>query len=109
MMNQLTSDTMDVRNLACAIGNILERNYPAVKPGDHDRAIAVPHAHVPAIADAITLVVADILQSWLDAGSERDVTLEELGPVIEGHVYGWAYPTPTPTPKEFHSNDPTHP
>jgi hypothetical protein len=42
------------------------------------------------VAEDITLVVAEILQSWLDAGSERDVTFEDLGPAITDHVKGWA-------------------
>jgi len=66
------------------IGNDLATEFPPV-----DRAI--PAEAVTTIADTITLIVAEILQSWIDAGSERDVTMEELGPAIEAHVRGWVY------------------
>ena len=75
---------MDNRTLADAIGDNLRLAYPP------NRALFVPAQHVEAIADEITAVVAEILQAWLDAGSERDVTFEELGPVILDHVKGWS-------------------
>lgn len=71
------------------IGRGLEELYP--RTVDYTNSFhLVPAEHVEAIADAITLVVAEILQAWLDAGSERDVTLEELGPAIRDHVKGWS-------------------
>ena len=82
---------------AKAIGDELERTYPAAhttvtKVSGMDYEYTYPHVpaeHAEAIADHIALVVAEILQSWLDAGSERDSTLEDLGPAILNHVKGW--------------------
>jgi hypothetical protein len=71
---------------ATAIGDALEREYPLEY---RDSASYVPTGGADEIADTITYVVAQILQSWLNAGSERDVTMEELGPAITDHVRGW--------------------
>lgn len=66
------------------IGDILERNYP------HDvHEHPIQAVHVDAIAHELTIVVAEILQSWLDAGSERDVTMEDLEGPIRAHVRSW--------------------
>jgi len=73
---------------ATAIGDELVKAYPA----ERNDFPVVPAQHAEAIADTITLVVAVILQAWLDAGSERDVTLEELGPAILEHVKDWTDP-----------------
>ena len=71
---------------ATMIGQILEHHHPTRIDGI---TRGIPEEDVGEVADVITLVVAQILQSWLDAGSERDVTLEELGPHILDHVKGW--------------------
>jgi len=41
------------------------------------------------ITHDILIVVAEFLQSWLDAGSERDNTHEELFDPIFNHVRSW--------------------
>lgn len=77
---------------ASHIGDLIEKYHPAVHlPGlpEHGPR-AIPRADVDEISDVITMVVAQILQSWLNAGSERDVTYEELGPEIRTHLIGWA-------------------
>lgn len=80
-------DHNDVITFASTIGTILERHYPCPE----DAPIGgIPPAHVEAVSDYITLVVAEILQAWLGAGSEREVTLEELGPHVLDHVKGWS-------------------
>jgi hypothetical protein len=78
-------DHNDVVAFAAAIGNILVRHYPAP---DLEHG-SIPADNAEAISDYITLVVAEILQAWLDAGSEREVTLEELFGPIYDHVKGW--------------------
>jgi hypothetical protein len=82
----------DAAHIVChatLIGDILERNHPRrTVPGGW----GPPAEDAEDIADTITLVVAQILQAWLDAGSERDVTMEELGPHILDHVKGWCIP-----------------
>lgn len=78
------------RAYATAIGNLLAKEYPAVAaPGANHKGF-IPADGVVHVADEITLVIAEIIQSWLDAGSERDVTMEELGQSIEDHVAGWS-------------------
>jgi hypothetical protein len=76
--------------MAACIGYMLEDAFPAPKDWDAVTKFPIHAEHVDAISDYITLVVAEILQAWLDAGSERDVTLEELGPHITDHVKGWS-------------------
>lgn len=83
------ADACQIVGHATMIGDLLEKNHPRVML-DGTGCGAVPKADVKDVAGVITMVVAQILQSWLDAGSERDVTMEELGPVIEEHVDGWA-------------------
>lgn len=57
---------------------------------DHEYfAHFIPDADVPAIAEELSGVIAEVITWWLDAGSEREVTLEELTPVIEEHLRGW--------------------
>lgn len=52
---------------------------------------AIPPGAGEAVADAIVSVVAEILQAWLDAGSEREVTDEQIGECITDHVLGWVW------------------
>lgn len=83
-----------IMEYANEIGNLLQQQFPA-RPHDNDPpgdplSRYIPGEHVPEIADEVTLVVANIIQAWLDAGSERDVTMEELGPEIEKHLKGWS-------------------
>lgn len=92
------SDTDDFNELwqkvmgkAEEIGNILAEKYPAVGQ-DPDYKCYIPEKGVTVVSEVITMMVAEILQSWLDAGSEREVTLEELGSAIEEHVKGWSLP-----------------
>lgn len=78
-----------VRAPASTIGRRLAERFPADHSAGHPM---IPAEAAEPIADTITMVVAEILQAWLDAGSERDVTLEELGPSILAHVRDWAVP-----------------
>jgi len=51
----------------------------------------IPDEVVEPLSEHLTLFIAQVLQSWIDAGSERDVTLEELYEPIEEHIKSWAY------------------
>jgi len=73
-------------NHASAIGEILANDAP---PDTSLGYPTIPDDRADEIADSITLVVAQILQSWLDAGSERENTVEELGDPIREHVRSW--------------------
>jgi hypothetical protein len=81
--------TNEIIELANKIGELLVKQYPP-NPG----TLGVPSQHAVFVSNDITAVVAEILQSYLDAGSERDVTIEELGPAIEAHVQSWVDETP---------------
>jgi hypothetical protein len=88
----------EVLRLAGDIGKLLEEGYPTVWVGERitDRVAEgegcpmIPGEHYKDVAEMVTAVVAEIIQAWLDAGSEREVTLEELGPEIEEHIKGWS-------------------
>lgn len=80
----------EILDHAREIGDLIESTFPKVLLLPDSSIGAVPMKHAEQVAELITDVVAEILQSFLDAGSERDVTLEELGPVIVDHVKGWA-------------------
>lgn len=69
-----------------AIADRLVKLYPVARNGV---AQGIREDAVDAIADELTSMIAEILQAYLDAGSERDVTHEELGPAIRDHVAGW--------------------
>jgi hypothetical protein len=86
----MTTEEMDkailrenLNRLAQQTGTVLESAYPAV-----DRAI--PNDATDAIAEHLTGFIAEVLQSWLDAGSERDVTLENLFDPIHREVASWS-------------------
>lgn len=81
-MNTLKFNIEDAQR----IGDDLEKAYPAIdEPFPH-----IDPQHVEALADEITNVVSEILQSFLHAGSERDATNEEIRPAIETLVRSWS-------------------
>jgi len=59
-------------------GRILKAEWPKINT-----------TNTPHISYYITLVAAQMLQAWLDAGSERDNTIEDLWDRIEAHVLSW--------------------
>jgi len=74
-------------------GKNIALEYPPVREVQDEATIIprhIPRDHVGAISEAITLCVAEILQAWLDAGSEREVTMEELLEPITLHVQDWS-------------------
>ena len=75
---------------ANAIGDILVRRFPPVVADGMTDACAIPVEAVWAVSEEISLVVANILQAWLDAGSERENTMEELIGPIEDHIRSWS-------------------
>lgn len=87
-MQQPSTNPNLLHELATQIGQELEARYPAV-PIEGTGLGLIPDTHAAAISEEITAVVAQILQSWLNAGSERDVTLEELYDPIAAHISGW--------------------
>lgn len=87
-----------LNGLSYLVGSVLAARYPMIEVDGEMKKVAegelgckmIPGEHYEKIAEELTLFLANVLQSWLDAGSERDVTMEELGPVIEEHVRGWS-------------------
>lgn len=77
------------REPAQRIGDLLQEMFPVPDPSPVD-CPCIPKEHAEVIAETLTAVIAEILQSWLDAGSERDSTMEELFDPIHAHLRGWA-------------------
>lgn len=86
----MNKDWQSMRPHVEAIADILSKRYPAVPHRMDDSIPTIPSKYCEAIATQLTMVVAEVIQSWIDAGSERDVTLEELQPEIEKHLIGWS-------------------
>jgi hypothetical protein len=75
-----------IRNHASSIGVHLEHRYPRTE------GRFIPQNHVEDIAIALQGVIAEVIQAWIDAGSERDVTMEneELFRAIYDELKGWS-------------------
>lgn len=81
--------------LGSEAGAALEAAYPRVsaipdEPQDEFGPGLIPHTGVEDVAEGLTTLISEALQCWLDAGSEREVTAEELGPQIAEHLKGWS-------------------
>lgn len=85
-LNDINDDWQTMRPHVYAIAETITARYPAVERNGYP---CVPSAHVEAISEHLTMIVAEVIQAYIDAGSERDVTLEELGPQISDHLNGW--------------------
>lgn len=85
--DQFNEDWQSIRPHVEAIAVILRIRYPAVELENHD---AIPLWGCEPIAHHLTMVIAEVIQAWIDAGSERDVTLEELFDPIYQHLVGWS-------------------
>lgn len=77
-----------VLELASEIGGIASSSYPSPTSSPQ----SMPKEHIDAISELVIDVVCRIEQAWLNAGSERDVTIDNLGPHIEEHMKGWVDP-----------------
>lgn len=49
----------------------------------------IPQSAVEDLTEILVSFAANLIQGWLDAGSERDVTYEELEGPIRQHIAGW--------------------
>jgi len=72
-----------IRSKAAEVGEILLERYPVTEVD------SIPAEGAEVIADVLTMFIAEVVQCYINAGSEREVTLEELGPVIEEHIKSW--------------------
>jgi hypothetical protein len=77
-----------IRERGMALGNYLAHIYP---PEDMDGMMVIPDHAVPILCDAIMIVVAEVIQCYIDAGSERESTMEneELFAALEGEFGGY--------------------
>lgn len=71
--------------LGYTVGTVLESKFPA-------RNRMIPHEAVDPIANAIQMIVAEAIQAWIDAGSERDAVMEneQLHNALVAEVFGWS-------------------
>lgn len=83
----------DIYNASRTIGDALAEKHGIDYPDGADLG-AIPTDKVDAIAEDILTVIAEILQSWINAGSERDVTMENdaLLAALTEEVRGWTGP-----------------
>jgi hypothetical protein len=98
-LDEISAASADISDLVDGIAERLVRRWPAAveprqEPYGPDEnewdAQLIPFEHAEQLGQVLTRMIAEILQAWLDAGSEREVTDEELGPVIVEHVWGWS-------------------
>lgn len=68
------------------LADAIRKEFP---PTSLDGRPCIPSNYAANIADVLTTVVAEVVQAYIDAGSERDATFEELGPAILDHINGW--------------------
>jgi len=65
----------------------------AEDPAPHEVCpMGIPDPAVPVICEAVMTFVAELIQSYIDAGSEREATMENevLFQALEGEIGGWA-------------------
>jgi hypothetical protein len=74
------------------IGTILSSIVPPIQPTPEDPPVAIPSSYVTDLTECFQIVIAEALQAWLDAGSERDVTMEDddLYRAIRKHLWSWS-------------------
>jgi len=79
-----------IRKSADLIGKMLTSQFPPDPLEFSPYQGSIPDDAVPLIAWALTAVVAEVLQSYLNAGSESDAIHESLGPMMEAEIREWA-------------------
>lgn len=73
------------------MGTCLESEYNAVRlPGS--TAMGISQHDVEAITEGVMIAIAEALQVWIDAGSEREAVMENesLRAAIQAEVHGWS-------------------
>lgn len=80
--------------LAAEIGDELVKEHGRMALDGHGCG-GVVEGTVRAVTEDLVMVVAEIMQSWLDAGSEREVTFENeaLADGLMDEVNGWVIPS----------------
>lgn len=75
------------------VNTIAEEMLKAFPPSSRENYSCVPSEHLEGIEYVLTATIAEVIQAYIDAGSERDVTHEELGPEILKHLKEWTEET----------------
>lgn len=84
-----------------AINDALQAEYPPVEINTPEHiGPCIPQQHVTAIAEELTFIIAHVVASYIDAGSERDAVMENLTPYVEHELRQWSdapenFTTPT--------------
>jgi len=73
MDNELTTR---MREIGMEMGNAIKAKYPAVMPLGTDGPACIPGDNLEEITEAMMTALAEAVQSWIDAGSERDAFMD---------------------------------
>lgn len=78
-----------MHNTGSMIGQILSN---AVPPVPVEGAQGIPGEFVDDLAECFLIVIAEAIQSWIDAGSERDVTMgnDDLFNALRNELKSWS-------------------
>jgi len=80
--------TPDLTLAAHVIGRVLHRQFEDLPT---DCFNCIPAEAIEGITTALMTVVAEVIQAWIDAGSERDVVMEDekLRTAIQEQLAQW--------------------
>lgn len=72
------------------VGDALARQFPPLHHPTNGPCI--PFNHLDAITEGFMLVIAEAIQSWIDAGSEREAVMEaeDLHAAIHDELRSWS-------------------
>lgn len=91
-LDEVSEAMFDIDPEITSLARKLRKKWPAVavEGMDPEHPQAIPFEKVEHLGMVLTSIIGEVLQAWLDAGSERDVTSEELTQPITEHVWGWS-------------------
>jgi hypothetical protein len=80
------------RVMGSAIGIILREEYPPVTLPQMTVPQAIPKEAIVPMVEGFQILIAEFIQAWIDAGSEREVTMENdnLFEAIRDELLGWS-------------------
>lgn len=80
-----------MRELGHVVGHILATAVPPVEI-DGGPQEGIPAEFLNDLTECLMIFHAEVVQSWIDAGSEREVTMEDEGLflAIKASLHGWS-------------------
>lgn len=80
------------RIIGGALGMVLREEYPPVTLPQMTVPQAIPVEAIVPMVEGFQILIAEFIQAWIDAGSEREVTMEndELFEAIRNELLGWS-------------------